>query len=58
MQKIKMLRGVTLTFKEGCKRYSENCRQRNLREGTINHYTAPRDFKMCDENELIFTIIG
>ena len=38
MQKIKMSRGVTLTFKEGCKKYLENCRQRNLREGTINHY--------------------
>ena len=38
MQKIKMSRGVTLTFEEGCKKYLENCRQRNLREGTINHY--------------------
>ena len=33
-----MSRGVTLTFEEGCKKYLENCRQRNLREGTINHY--------------------
>ena len=38
MQNIKMSRGVTLTFKEGCKQYLENCRQRNLREGTINYY--------------------
>ena len=38
MQKIKMSRGVTLTFEEGCRKYLENCRQRNLREGTINHY--------------------
>ena len=38
MQKIKMSRGVTLTFEERCKKYLENCRQRNLREGTINHY--------------------
>ena len=36
MQKIKMSRGVTLTFEEGCKKYLENCRQRNLREGTIS----------------------
>ena len=36
MQKIKMSRGVTLTFEEGCKKYLENCRQRNLREGTMN----------------------
>ena len=34
MQKIKMSRGVTLTFEEGCKKYLENCRQRNLKEGT------------------------
>ena len=38
MQKIKMVRGVTLTFEEGCNKYLENCRQRNLREGTIEHY--------------------
>ena len=38
MKKIKMARGVTLTFEEGCNKYLENCRQRNLREGTINNY--------------------
>ena len=38
MQKIKMSRGVTFTFEEGCNKYLENCRQRNLRDGTINHY--------------------
>ena len=38
MLKIKMSRGVTLTFEEGCRKYLENCRQRNLRDGTINHY--------------------
>ena len=38
MKKIKMSRGVTLTFEEGCNKYLENCRQRNLREGTIGHY--------------------
>ena len=38
MQKIKMSRGTLLTFEEGCNKYLENCRQRNLREGTINHY--------------------
>lgn len=27
-----------LTFEEGCELYLMNCRQRNLREGTINHY--------------------
>ena len=38
MKKIKMSRGETFTFEEGCNKYLENCRQRNLREGTINHY--------------------
>ena len=45
MQKIKMPRGVTLTFEEGCKKYLENCRQRNLREGTINHYRQSLVYK-------------
>lgn len=27
-----------ITFADGCELYLENCRQRNLREGTINHY--------------------
>ena len=27
-----------LTFEEGCNLYIANCRQRNLRQGTINHY--------------------
>ena len=27
-----------LTFEEGCNKYLEYCRQRNLREGTIKHY--------------------
>ena len=38
MKKLKMVRSVKLTFEEGCNKYLENCRQRNLREGTINHY--------------------
>ena len=27
-----------MTFKEGCEMYLLDCRQRNLREGTIRHY--------------------
>ena len=38
MKKIKMARGTTFTFSEGCEKYLEYCRQRNLRQGTINHY--------------------
>ena len=29
---------TSITFEEGCQMYLDNCRQRNLREGTINHY--------------------
>ena len=28
----------SITFEEGCNKYLDNCRQRNLREGTIRHY--------------------
>ena len=38
MHKLKMKATKTLTFKEGCEKYLEYCRQINLREGTINHY--------------------
>ena len=38
MKKLKMSVTKTLTFQEGCEKYLEYCRQRNLREGTINHY--------------------
>ena len=38
MKKLKMVKGIALTFEEGCNKYLENCRQRNLRQGTINHY--------------------
>ena len=42
MKKLKMARGITLTFEEGCNKYLENCRQRNLREGTIKKAYAAR----------------
>ena len=38
MQKLKMKATNLLTFEEGCNKYLEYCRQRNLRQGTINHY--------------------
>ena len=38
MKKIQMLKEKNLTFKDGCEKYLDNCRQRNLREGTIRHY--------------------
>lgn len=38
MKKMKMTTSDKVTFEEGCNKYLDNCRQRNLREGTINHY--------------------
>ena len=38
MKKLKMKASKSLTFEEGCNKYLEYCRQRNLRQGTINHY--------------------
>ena len=38
MRKLRMLPLNPITFEEGCNKYLDNCRQRNLREGTINHY--------------------
>ena len=38
MKKLKMVKGTELTLEEGCDKYLDNCRQRNLRQGTINHY--------------------
>lgn len=52
MKKIKMVATKKLTFREGCDKYLEDCRQRNLREGTIRHYRQSFDyfFKYFDPN--------
>ena len=38
MKRMKMATKGGLTLEEGCNKYLDNCRQRNLREGTIKHY--------------------
>ena len=38
MKKLSMKGAKKLTFEEGCDKHIEDCRQRNLREGTIRHY--------------------
>lgn len=38
MNKIKLNYKETLSLKDRCEKYLEDCRFRNLREGTINHY--------------------
>ena len=52
MKKIKMVTTQKLTFREGCDKYLEDCKQRNLREGTIRHYRQSFDyfFKYFDPN--------
>ncbi len=51
-KKIKMTVSESITFKEGCEMYLDNCRQRNLREGTINHYRQSyvQFYKYFEEN--------
>ena len=52
MKKLRLNKTNTLTFREGCDKYLENCRQRNLRDGTIRHYRQSFDyfFKYFDPN--------
>ena len=38
MKKMQMRVRNSITFEEGCNMYLDNCKLRNLREGTINHY--------------------
>ena len=38
MKRLKIATNGGLTLVEGCNKYLDNCRQRNLREGTIKHY--------------------
>ena len=66
MKKLKMARGTTLTFEEGCDKYLEYCRQRNLRQGTINHYKQsytqfykyfdPRETFLENSNNIILVL--
>ena len=38
MKKLQITQPKSITFGEGCELYLTNCKQRNLREGTIRHY--------------------
>lgn len=38
MKKLRMVKANSITLEEGCNKYLDNYRARNLREGTINHY--------------------
>ena len=55
MKKLKMAWSVTLTFEEGCRKYLENCRQRNLREGIQKH---SKDFGGSLEDPDVIKLCG
>ena len=38
MKRLRIVEQNFMTLEEGCSKYLDNCRSRNLREGTINHY--------------------
>ncbi len=38
MKKLTLQKANDITFREGCEKYLDDCRVRNLREGTIGHY--------------------
>ena len=38
MKKLRLVENNLLTFEEGCNKYLDNCRARNLREGTTTLY--------------------
>ena len=60
MKKLKMTASKGLTFEEGCNKYLEYCRQRNLREGTIRHYRQSYGYfyKYFDKSSSLFSFIG
>ena len=48
----------SITFEQGCNKYLDNCRQRNLRQGTINHYkqSYTQFYKYFDREMLLSEI--
>ena len=43
MKKLQMAKTETITFEEGCNKYLDDFRQRNLREGTIISYATSKN---------------
>ena len=58
MKKLSMIKQVSITFEEGCDMYILNCKQRNLRQGTINHYkqSYTQFYKYFDREMLLSEI--
>ena len=55
MAKIKMAVANDITFYEGCEEYILDCKARNLRNGTLRHYTdsSKQIMKYIGEDTLI-----
>ena len=55
MKRIKMTRETNVTFEDGCNKYLDYCKERNLREGTIKHYRQSylQFYKYFDKDMLI-----
>ena len=58
MKKLRMMEQNFMTLEEGCNKYLDNCRARNLREGTINHYrqSYTQFYKFFGKDMLVRTI--
>ena len=58
MKRIKMVHQNDISFEQGCNLYLDNCRERNLREGTINHYrqSYTQFYKYFDKETLVKNI--
>ena len=58
MKRLKITKNCGLTLEEGCNKYLDNCKQRNLRAGTINHYrqSYTQFYKFFDKNMLLSEI--
>ena len=55
MKRLRMVRDSAMTFEDGCNKYIMDCKERNLREGTINHYkqSYKQFYKYFDKNMLL-----
>lgn len=52
MKRMKMVISNSITFEQGCNEYVDNCKARNLRNGTIKHYidTIGQLYKYIDKD--------
>ena len=58
-EEINIAKANDITFREGCEKYLDDCRVRNLREGTIGHYRQSyvQFYKYFDPDMILFVKI-